>query len=460
MSSDSAYSKFDYDPYLFKPEPPRDAELVKRLFCGRKQELARGVAGLTKCLDVRGKRAASHDKQPWIIHGESRCGKSHLARRILLELPQDPRYLQITIPAREQLNAALVMRNLFVHLSAAFAERQYDQGAEEDLSCEPQMTFVEAVIERVTLYFENRDPASLKVTRTHSSKLVTQAGLKASLSKSMEMWCSTQADQQAENKIEITLPAPTPEQLAEYCGLIIDVLIRLDRLDHCLILVDDVDLLEGYVEPTKDTRLQRSLLARALCELHNFQGIDVLLTARTWYANTQKEFHVLVDMTDKELSSEDLVRIHDRRFEHYGGPMQHGYLDMEALTLAAEDAQGLPGVFLQQLETAFQRYQDEPEWGKRGYDWYLNTFVRLYLAYQQKFPAAAKILEEAANAGQLQIEMAESNPFYGTPLDNAFVFQSYFRESHYIIPGLVHKIVRSCVKASPTGDGINAGARG
>ena len=58
-------SKYDLDPQLFKPEPPIEPRQVKRLFCGRQNELARGLNGLKAGLDIAGKRQGKLDKRPW-----------------------------------------------------------------------------------------------------------------------------------------------------------------------------------------------------------------------------------------------------------------------------------------------------------------------------------------------------------------------------------------------------------
>ena len=70
---------------LFDPQPPEGSWLVNRLFCGREQTLESATKRLRKGLDIQGRRALDNKlpKKPWIIHGETRSGKSHLARRLL-----------------------------------------------------------------------------------------------------------------------------------------------------------------------------------------------------------------------------------------------------------------------------------------------------------------------------------------------------------------------------------------
>ena len=105
MSKKKAISKYAVDTSLFKPEPPADVKLVKALFAGRDAQLTRGYETLSNQCDVNGKRSKSFDKRPWVIHGESRSGKSHLARRILAEFRPNPMRLQFLVPAREKIEA-------------------------------------------------------------------------------------------------------------------------------------------------------------------------------------------------------------------------------------------------------------------------------------------------------------------------------------------------------------------
>lgn len=93
-------TKFDVQAGLFKAEPPINPNDVKRLFYGREQELHRGTATLNSNLDVSGRVSKKRDKRPWVVHGESRSGKSHLARRIVAEFPSNNRRIQFLVTAK------------------------------------------------------------------------------------------------------------------------------------------------------------------------------------------------------------------------------------------------------------------------------------------------------------------------------------------------------------------------
>src|SRR5260370_20061989 len=106
--------------------------------------------------------------------------------------------------------------------------------------------------------------------------------------------------------------------LAELCGIMLETLMALHLADHLLVLVDDVDLLDPTAPTAQQARVQRALLTAALCTLHTQPGIDVLLTARSWFVYSGKELTHLVDLTQSVMPAEALIAIHDKHMEQFG----------------------------------------------------------------------------------------------------------------------------------------------
>jgi hypothetical protein len=203
---------------------------------------------------------------------------------------------------------------------------------------------------------------------------------------------------------QVVLKLPNALTLAEVCGVMVENLRKRDFIDHVLILVDDVDLLDYQSDKPDAARMQRSLLAEALGELHFQPGIDVLLTARSWFYNASKDFQTLVNLSSSKLAPEDLIAIHDLQMKVYAGKSGIGqFLKSDALRAFAAEVDGLPGVFLQHLYTAFYDYQDEQDWGERDYDWFVGVFRRLFTNYRNKCAPAAERLEKAVQEGQLEM---------------------------------------------------------
>jgi hypothetical protein len=432
-------SKFACDSSLFKPEPPMDKRLVKQLFCGREKELRRGLETLKSQLDLEGKRSERFDKRPWIIHGESRSGKSHLARRIFADLPNDHQRIQLIIPAREKIEALRVMANLFRELLGHFRHRTQDQRLPDPVYQEDDVRLVDRLIDRMELFLNEAESAT--VTTEQSGKRTLEVGgeLSGLLGKLLGKY---QSEQTEKGTRQVVLKAPTAATLAEVCGVMVEALLRHKLVRHLLVLVDDVDLLEGYQSPQQNARVQRSLLAEALDELHGQPGIDVVLTARSWYAHSTKDFQELVNLASSTLPAEVLIAIHDghlRAFAKKTGLCR--FLKPEALEAFAGQMGGLPGFFLQHLQTAFYAFQDEDDWDERDYDWFLGVFRRLFNDYRTKCAPAAEMLEEAVQKGRLEMDVSTKNPFFGTVFDNLLVSQSYYNEQCYFASPLVKQIL-------------------
>ncbi|MBM3335291.1 hypothetical protein FJY63_11575, partial [Candidatus Sumerlaeota bacterium] len=168
-------SKYAVDPHLFKPEPPVEPRQVKELFHGREQELCRGVESLKAGLDIGGKRSKRLGKSPWVIHGESRSGKSHLARRIFAQFPDSDRRIQLRIPAGNRLDALLVLRELFEEMRQRFLTRVYDQRLAHDPLSHPEVQLVRQLVEKVGLFEPGAQTATLTVEQ--SSRESAGAGL-------------------------------------------------------------------------------------------------------------------------------------------------------------------------------------------------------------------------------------------------------------------------------------------
>lgn len=79
---------------------------------------------------------------------------------------------------------------------------------------------------------------------------------------------------------------------------------------------------------------------------------------------------------------------------------------------------GLPGVFLNHLQTAYAAFRFEDKAPARDYTWFLGIFRKQFESLRGKCSLAAQTLLEAIHNGKLDITISEINPFYGTAFDN------------------------------------------
>ena len=353
MASKKAPTKQDCDPHLFWPEPPSSPRHIKRLFCGRQTALDVGLAKLKRGLDLRGRRSKKFDKQPWVIHGESRSGKSHLARRIQVGLPRGKKRIHVLVSAQERTDALVVMQEIFEILRGEFTAKVHDQTLTANPLAEPAVQIVNDLVRQTALFFGGgAEKATITVEESMRDAMETSVGFDFP-AKLFRFLAKFQTDRTERHAVQVVLRNPTPRDLAELCGFMAETLVRFKLADHVMILVDDVDPLEGYTDPGRNGDIQRSVLAGALGALHATSGVDVLITARSWYARAKKELLILVDLADYAMEVAELLDIHEHR-QNVLGAKDGGsrFLAGQALEQVAQDARGLPGVFLQHLDTA------------------------------------------------------------------------------------------------------------
>ncbi len=456
MAPRKTRSKYDCDISLFQPEPPVAERLVKSLFAGRDAELQKGYKILLRHLDISGSRSKGFDKKPWVIHGESRSGKSHLARRILAEFKAKPQRIKMLIPAREKIEALLVMADLFGQLVGEFRRLTSDDRLSPPVKDLPDIRLVDDLIEQMRLFLDTAQSATITRERSDEATLEVGGELSGLLGKLLGKYQSRDANKQTR---QVVLKPPTPERLAEVCGVIVEKLMQYKLAEHLLVLVDDVDLLDYSAASPQQARVQRSLLTDALCTLHGQPGVDVVLTARSWFVYSGKVLTQLVDLTQSVLSPEALVEIHNnhiRQFATKAGVER--FLTPEGLQEFANEMQelnGLPGVFLQHLHTAFDRYKDDSDFTERDYEWFVDVFRKLVAALRSRCELAVSMIEEATRNGQLHMRVTEgNNPFIGTAFDNLLVFQSYHDERCYFTSPLVRRIFTNPRTVSGPGDGL------
>ena len=359
-----------YDIATFKPEAPELPKLVRELFCARDEELSQALESLRGNLDVSGRRAGTRDKRPWVIHGDSRSGKSHLARRLMLELPHDDEHLQFVLVLRQKQDAAVAMQMLLDELVHAYAGR-----------ANPPAT----------------GPSSF-LAEARSAGLIARA-----------------------------------------CGQIIQAMIGDHGIEHVLILIDDVDLLEDYADREQSGRVQRAALSAAIAELVRTAGVDIILTARSWYAEMHRECNELADLTP--MTIEQLMLIYERQLSVFAPLRPCDPLSAAAIHKAAERTKGLPGLFLGYLHVALGEYRREPEWQQRDYDWYFEVMRRDYDKRRLRRPDQATRLEEDVLSGKSSIRIDSSDLFRSMTFDNHHVYGSSWSPTTLEIAPLVKEII-------------------
>lgn len=437
------------DALLFKPEPPTDPRMVTRMFCGRQRVLAVALNRMKSGLDLDGNRHKQSTKHPWVIHGESRSGKSHLARRIFSALPETDTRLQIRIIVGRKLDALRAMQDVFEAFREKFNERIRDGRLDYDPTRMPEIQMVKQLVDRIQLFQPGVQTVTLSCEDSTRGGLEStfEAGAEAApipfVSKLFAKFVSkVQRDQSQRDSVQLCLRPPTPADLAEVCGIMAEALVVQGLVQHVLVLLDDFDLLDNYISPEENAKKERAILADAVRVIHETPCVDVVLTARSWYyCANNKQLVEIVDLFRHPMSTEELVQIYDLQLKVYGGKTRRsGFLSKEAVKSLASDLNGSPGLFLQHLKTAFQVFQFDLDSSQRGYDWLLNDFRARIEADKEHNLDGYGLIRSALRDGRLTIDVRSGNLFFGTRLENEHVFQSYASETSYFISPLLRRI--------------------
>jgi hypothetical protein len=437
--------KYGYDPLLLHPDPPETPALVRSLFIGRDSELARGTSILMKHRDLSGTKTSG--KRPWVIHGESRMGKSHLARRILLDLPEDSKHLQIKVYARGSWDAERVIQDIFSSLYDVYRNLVNSRTFRPNQGQEALIRSSHALFEQVKIFSGPAKPQAINLNWNKDLQRGLNIGIDVATPFLCKLAAQLQANLRQSEGTTFTFHAPTIRDLTAICAAIVEVLLRLELLEHVLVFADDVDLIADPCGPSAN---QAPALAKALVDLCSAPAVDVLVTARTWYHFAQRDFLELVSL-DGGLSISELLDLYRKRFQSMGRPdLPQSFLTTDALQRLAEMVGGTPGMFLHRLYVAFERYKDEAQTDLRDFDWLLSIFERRYERFRSTGRPIAQLIEDSVVAGSREVDAAGSLSLFGTVFDGEFVLPSYFSPTTYLLDGLALEVIRKVIGSRAT----------
>lgn len=429
---------------LFHSETPEGLDKVKALYCGRQEALQRTVNILREGLELPGQdRQDGADKTPWVIHGETRSGKSHFARVVMSHFSEAPGQHQMVVRARERLEAVVVMADLFTQYHQYYLDtlRQFD-----DFHLLP--VHIRKLLLQTTRFMDDverfsRGAGGITLTTTHAETKELKTGFKI-LPKLLKFVLNLGVGIQDSTQTSISLRPPTAGDYATYVGFMVEMLALLDLSRHVLFLVDDADLLENEFKNSPEARRERSELAEALVRLHRTAGVDVVITTRSLYARSHKEFFDLIDLSSYPMPEEEMMAIYAAHLKFYQreeAGSGWGFLEEETLREAARLSKHLPGIFLKHLKIAFDAYDRKKLEGKMNLDWYLGVFRELLTTLGSKYPAPIGELEACVRSKSMQYHIHQQDYFYGTELDNVLVCHSYYDFTTYQIMPMAVKLL-------------------
>jgi hypothetical protein len=146
------------------------------------------------------------------------------------------------------------------------------------------------------------------------------------------------------------------------------------------------------------------------------------------YYHSCREFSNLINLNDfVHPTAYDLITIHDKRVDAFrkSADAPRRFLKDDVMLRAANLADGKPGLWLRQLERAFERFARDPGWNERDWDWYMQVFEDIIVEYQKNNPVTTKVLIDAMDKKLVSVAAEKVNLYGGTPFDEVFWVDSY-----------------------------------
>lgn len=319
--------------HLFHHNPPLprngDASSIQRLqmlFCNRDREMKQGRARLEELLDC------GPDASLWLIQGDSRIGKSHYARKLVLDVMMGrtgPGEYYFFIQANSSVSARRVLESIFMQLM--------DELLKGGSSTDDLLRTKERV---------ESPSATGSVSEATSEGSATELGIQAGFKPVLEGAAKTVGTHGVSSTRAFSYGPLQDTELMRGIATALDRLASL-RPKRVLLLIDDVDLIRSGVEGNR-ARDEILKCLRDVLDLARSQPI-FLLTTRKLPKDREKEARVFMSLP--LLREVDLRAIYQRHVDHLLAGTQV-FDDRTLGWLVAHAAQRV-GVFLHQCRALY-----------------------------------------------------------------------------------------------------------
>ncbi len=320
---------------LFDSNPPESDEAAQALFHNRKGELSWAARQL---------RAHLAATKILAIHGDTRTGKSHFARRMLFDATDALLGLSVIINANQRETAQNLLVDLFGELSVQL------RGLDEWDRSHPILKgifddFVEFSSLVIPLIFGEVDQIELGVGRRLFSKASATMALTPTFT---ELGFTAEYGEETTASEKRILRAPRGSQLAVFCKWMGEAISELLG-GPLLILVDDQDLLSTQSDGWAAT----SELVSALKFVAASPSIVVMATVRSAYWNGREKD--LIDFVEvRPFGDADMKAVYQLRMDAYNDG--EAVFSPTALRWLLDGADGRVGMFLQRCHQLNRRF--------------------------------------------------------------------------------------------------------
>ena len=320
--------------HLFVSTPPSldQRELVRALFYNRDRELSYATEKL---------RAGGVSGQILAIHGATRAGKSHFARRLVLEV--EGQHLPLTplvVDANSKGSARAVLREMFQRLHRLLPQEPPPGNdptayAEAWADCDRVKPLLDGSVQEITFSVERAR------TTQRSGGVGLRIGPQVAFA-GLQLDARAMREQKETGGEKYTLRSPTDEELTGWVKFVLALFRQHYPGYRVLFVVDDADLVARG--GNEGTEASQSLYDRLDDLAHDPACLVVVTVRQRAYNGRDKEFDTLAELK-RWRDPNDTLAVYRRHVERF-----HEGRDVftpEALTKLAEECMGMVGMFLQ-----------------------------------------------------------------------------------------------------------------
>lgn len=327
------------DIYLFEHNPPPidKEQRIQDLFCNRLWELKKGLERL-RTLVTDGGEGMIH-----AIHGDSRVGKSHYVRKLLLDAKNEKLPCRNFLVSANNLGSARsVMIELFNSIWRVIDEAmpEHAPGGQSKILEEYQTTLreYEPLVNSPSKTFSRKRNRSEQHSLQGAIKLLVPPFDLNTTSGTVE----TQGDEQGESQGAIN-----DQELVDILHYTLDVLTWVDEPQRAILVIDDLDLLdrdgkEGQSESDRVIDLLRKVATRT-------QAIVLVTIRQRTMQERDKDFRDFIKLS--RLDKNQTTEIYQRHVKLFRAGKD--VFSPPVLSKLCDHARGQIGLFLRRCKELY-----------------------------------------------------------------------------------------------------------
>lgn len=275
----------------------------------------------------------------YVIHGESRIGKSHLAIYLMSIFEKEHHMIYFYVNANTRGYALDILKDLFDQVADYVATLTPSEHQKE-------FEFLKAYLNDINNVFYGV-PAKIALKKSRDKRHTLSSSFKGRFP-FIDIQLGGDQAHKNQDEISVELKSIPPDKLRDILAQCFKLISYITH-QKILLLVDDLDLLEEIGEGEK----QRDLLSNHLKYFSTIDPLTVFATSRTHYfIERQKELHNFLEVS--RMTSMNLESVYQKRISCFLNGVS--IFDKHVLSKLIHGFNGYVGIFLYECFLILRNY--------------------------------------------------------------------------------------------------------